>query len=88
MKHSVPLRALVKELRELNEYYDGPGPVGLCVTGPNRYDGVIEWSVCQHDTLGSQILFGREEIPGDGLPFDAVGAARRLLSDYRNGVRP
>ncbi len=87
MKHPIPLRALVQQLRDMNEHHDGPSPVGLCVTGPNRYDGALEWSVCQHDTLGSQILFGREEIPGDDQPFDAVGAARRLLADYRNGVR-
>ena len=31
--------------------------------------------------------FGREYVPGDGLPFDADAAAARLLSDARTGLR-
>lgn len=62
------VRALAAQLRDLNRHYDGPGPVQL-----ERYER--RWHLTP---------LGREEIPGDNRPFDAVALARRLLADYRD----
>jgi hypothetical protein len=77
------LRNLTKELRERHNAWAHPFAGGEYVT-LQWYPGEHYWLV---DTLPRQcrpgLSCGREYIPGDGLPFDAVGAARRLLSDAR-----
>lgn len=63
---SIPtVRAITKELRTLNDYFDGPGCVALSYDYPRK-----EWVV----TMTEQ----GEEIPGDGRHFDAVRVARRI----------
>lgn len=66
------LRGLTAELRSLNEAFDGPGVVSLT---PSGQVAMFEPS-CG--------LAGREEIPGDDHPFDAVAVARRLLAAWRD----
>lgn len=69
------LRALTKQLRELHEAWSRPHAggeyVGLVDAGPD-----VGWVL---ESPPHPDLIGRELIPGDGAPFDAVAAARRLL---------
>ena len=75
-EHPPTWHALISVLRVMNAAYDGPGPVSLNVHGlPAPSD----------DCDGP--LYGREELPGDGRPFDAPAAARRLLAALKAGER-
>lgn len=65
------LRQLTKELRELHEAWSHPDAGGEYV-GMACLGGT--WRLCLPGTHGSEC------IPGDGQPFDAVAAARRLLA--------
>lgn len=91
------LRALVGQLRELHAAWSHPDCGGeyirlMCECLGNvapYYRWIITpspdyyWVACL-DT-GAPYVFGREFIPGDGAPFDAVAAARRLLAAARDG---
>jgi hypothetical protein len=71
------LRALTKSLRQLHEAFSHPmgGGEYVSLVDAGSYVGfVIEGGDHPDGT-------GHEWVPGDGLPFDAVAAARRLLSD-------
>jgi hypothetical protein len=70
------LRGLTRELRYLNEVFDGPATVCLALA-----DGHVYILDPQLASLG---LCGAELIPGDAQPFDAVAAARRLLAAHRD----
>jgi hypothetical protein len=75
LKH-LTVRALAAELRTLNEIFDGPATVSLALA-----DGFV---YVYDERLAGLGLCGREEVPGDGRPFDATRAARRLLAAYRD----
>lgn len=71
------LRSVTAEVRDLNAKFDGPGEVGISSGGRVLYtDGLADMQGC---------LAGREELPGDGRPVDAVAVARRLLAAWRDG---
>lgn len=74
---AVNLRDITKQLRELNLHYDGPGSV--CLNEQGSLDNFHQPGVRFH-------RIGCEELPGDGRPFDAVAAARRLLAAWRDAV--
>jgi hypothetical protein len=80
--HPPTWRGLIAELRRVNEAYDGPGPVCLDVHGR-----VTPWELVSRRTseLAGFEQYGREELPGDGRPFDAPAAARRLLAALKAG---
>jgi len=67
-------------LRELNLHQDGPDTVWLFCHGAGWPDA--SWCIggWPHDWPHAEHA---EEVPGDGKPFDAVAAARRLLSEAR-----
>ena len=73
------LRALTRELKSLNQRWtDGPGAVVL-----HRDRG--PWVVLECESArGWGESVGWEIAPGDGLPFDATAAARRLLAAARD----
>lgn len=76
------LRALVAELRSLNEALDGPWTVALCFDR-ERWDAGWGLEDPDYDCEGT---YGIESLPGDDMPFDAVAAARRLLAALRDGI--
>lgn len=65
---------LTKYLRECNAHFDGPGE--YCVDARGVIMGDLEHA---HDPIRHV-----EAIPGDGKPFDARAAARRLLAAWRD----
>jgi len=75
------LRALTRELRALHAAWAHPDAGGEYVTMVWRH-GLEIWEMRCDD--GWKYTAGREYIPGDGLPFDAVAAARRLLAAARD----
>jgi hypothetical protein len=80
------LKTITARLRELHEAWAHPiaGPGTVCLA--KVYDPDIlghRWEVATVGDSGGW-EFGSEDIPGDGLPFDAVAAARRLLSEARS----
>lgn len=74
------VRALAKLLRDTNAVYDGPGPLYLSVYGARGEGG---WLLDAEPGAMAWAVAGPEHIPGDGAPFDATAAARRLISDLR-----
>ena len=70
-----PLREVTRRVRELNDSFDGPCPVFLCVEGR-------EWGVRPYGYEPCELAIRSryEELPGDGLPIDAVAIARRLIA--------
>lgn len=71
---------LAQIVRALNRNFDGPGTVRLGV-GSLAEPGV-EWQIgCDVNAHPSeyQQVSNPEELPGDDLPLNATGAARRLL---------
>lgn len=74
MKCLLTERQLTRALRDLNAHSDGPYTLSLSrLSNPPH--------ICDHDAFDA---VGREEIPGDALPFDAVAVARRLLAAWRD----
>lgn len=71
------LRDLVRELRDLNKHYDGPGNVSVCFK-----EGTGSWFVVPAFTEPGSL--GNEEIPGDDKKFDATRVARRLICAVRD----
>lgn len=85
------LRALTAELRELHEVWTHPEAggeyVGLTLAKRSPTRTPHGWKVrCCGDSDRGELQFGREYVPGDGAPFDAVAAARRLLATARDGI--
>lgn len=78
------LRALAKQLYELNAAADGPCSVCLARRwklnpwGPERLG---PWELCDADDPDIHERAGAERMPGDGEDWDGYGAARRLLAD-------
>lgn len=89
------LRALTRELRALHEAWSHPDAGGeyaaLVCAHAGGTPPSFEWRVYAFGMAAALWLhpetdvFGREHIPGDGAPFDAVAAARRLLAAARDG---
>lgn len=87
------LQALTRELRDMNEAVDGPWTVALCFDA-DRWEHAAApppWKMPNHFGVESPdypgAIGGREELPGDGRPFDAVAFARRILADCRTSIR-
>lgn len=81
------LRALTAELRALHEAWSHPEVGGEYVCLVRRYDPAQlghRWLACIPLDV-DRPCYGREYIPGDGAPFDATAAARRLLAAARDG---
>ncbi len=89
------LRALTAELRDLHMAWSHPDAGGeyacLVLVADQVDDNWQVMAVSQVESIdvrdadvGVRVVFGREYIPGDGAPFDAVGAARRLLAAARD----
>ena len=86
MKPAIPShRDLTRRLRELHEAFAHPIAGGEYVS--LVYAGRDHWSAEVVGLVDSRFRAGREWIPGDGRPFDASAAARRLLSDLRSHLR-
>ncbi len=78
------LSALTHLVREANDHFDGGDWIKLAAVPTGHGEREYYWSVLvTDDTLCSQ-AFGREWIPGEGRPLDAVAVARRLLAAYRD----
>ncbi len=79
-KQSEPptLLELTRMLREANEAFDGGDFVTL-----GMLDGLY-WGVWVVGDPAVCRACGREFVPGDGKPFDAVACARRLLAAFRD----
>jgi hypothetical protein len=76
-----PLRHVTNQVRDLNTHFDGPGTVCLVAIGGNEFLEVMH--------VGSTWPeYGSEDLPGDGLPVDAVAVARRLLAAWRDAGEP
>ena len=85
------LRALTADLRQLHQAWSHPDAggeyVGLTLAKRGRYRDPHGWKVrVVGPSERGEKQFGREYIPGDGLAFDAVAAARRLLAAARDGL--
>lgn len=89
------LRALTRELKEMHEAFAHPCAGGefvelrLAALGRRRRWYVatpLETAYWDDAGIWSEKCFGREYVPGDGLPFDAVAAARRLLAAVRDAT--
>lgn len=72
------LREATRQVRELNDAYDGPGGVSIHLLDGTGYVSGYEFHEGDHKE------YGYEELPGDGRRFDAVGVARRLLAAFRD----
>lgn len=70
------LRQVTRMVREANAEWDGGEYCALVRIGQR-------WTVAV-DCRGSFASYGREWLPGDGEPLDAVGVARRLLAAFRD----
>ncbi len=71
---------LTAALREANRCQDGPDTVWLYCHGAGWPDAAWSVGAHRHDWPAADHA---EEVPGDGKPFDAAAAARRLLSEAR-----
>jgi hypothetical protein len=81
------LRAVAEMVREANEAWDG-GEFATLVHYTRLNGGHGAWAVepvsfGSHD-VNAPPAYGREWLPGDGLPCDAVAVARRLLAAWRD----
>lgn len=98
MKAALPgLQALTRTLRALHAAWAHPEAGGDHVRlvchisgGQYRWDAVAAGSIdslwlARHALSARPLVFGEEFVPGDGAPFDAVAAARRLLAAVRDG---
>ncbi len=74
------LRVLTAALRELHAAWAHPISGGEYV-GLVNAGSIVGWVL---ESPPHPDLIGWEYIPGDGAPFDAVAAARRLLADARD----
>lgn len=72
------LRYVTQLVRSINSAWDGGEFVTLA-----RYGASWTLEPAEHP-CGSDEHHGREWIPGDGQPLDAVAVARRLLAAYRD----
>ena len=93
------LRALTRELRALHEAFSHPiagsehvtlvceclGSVAPYYVWRVLAAGQLDSVWIAHLDEGAGCAFGHELIPGDGAPYDAVAAARRLLAAARDG---
>lgn len=70
------LRALTNALRQLNRILPAPTAVSLTERG-----SVAPSSA---PVIAPLALYGRENLPGSGKPFDATASARRLLAALRD----
>lgn len=75
------LREATRQVRDLNEAYDGPGGISLHSNDSGEFVSGYEF----HE--GTDQEYGYEELPGDGRRADCVGIARRLLAAFRDRVR-
>ena len=75
------LPTLTSMLRRLNSVQDGPGSIMLALVHSGYPDA--HWVMGTLDDRGYPHVDHFEELPGDGKPFDAVAAARRLLAEAR-----
>lgn len=95
------LRELTASLLSLHEAWSHPDAGGeyvrlVCeIDGRGWYSwravaaGALE-GLCVafvHGGVQGAAVFGWEHIPGDGAPFDATAAARRLLAAARDALR-
>jgi hypothetical protein len=71
---------LVGWLRELNANLDGPDTIRLYCESAGWVEAT--WSLGDPGKQWPSAPHS-EELPGDGKPFDAPAAARRLLSEAR-----
>lgn len=90
------LRTLTRELKQLHEAWSHPDAGGdyVYLVCEDLSPLVVEWkpmAAGQSDNtcvarLNDELscVFGWEYIPGDGKPFDATAAARRLLAVARD----
>lgn len=79
------LRKLTAELRALHSAYAHPDAGGEYVKLHVSNLEPDTWCVAPVGATGwSWPHYGREYVPGDGAPFDAVAAARRLLAAFRD----
>jgi hypothetical protein len=82
------LRAVTAELRSLHQAWSHPDGGGAYAALTLISDDVVfrprRWRVRALDSLTYTAQFGREWVPDDGKPFDAVAAARRLLAAARD----
>lgn len=82
-----PMSHVVRLLREANDAYDGGEFVTLIHVASHQQGGRwAQWAIYPHSPEAQEPdeQHGREWLPGDGTLFDAVGAARRLLADWRD----
>ncbi len=88
------LRELTRRLRALHEAWAHPDAGGeyveLVLMDPERDSDPSQrfWSLLSVGTVEGGTRAGREYIPGDGKPFDAMAAARRLLAAVRDYQEP
>jgi hypothetical protein len=77
------LREVTRRVREMNQNFDGPCPVFLCIEP-------TEWAVRPYGyqpclpATASRL----EELPGDDRKIDAVAIARRLIATLGEGELP
>jgi hypothetical protein len=74
------LLTLREWLRDLNIHGDGPGTVWLYCYEAGWPDARWCLDSSPHDWPHAE---HSEDMPGDGKPFDATAAARRLLAEAR-----
>jgi hypothetical protein len=72
------LKVLARLVREANDAWDGGEYCALVRIGQRWTVGV--------DCRGGFETYGREWLPGDGAPLDAVAVARRLLAAFRDAT--
>jgi hypothetical protein len=77
------LREVTRQLRAINDAWAADGEWEFCALTFSSEQG---WTVEVLDSLFHDEQYGREWVPGKAN-FDAVGAARRLLADAREGIR-
>jgi len=81
------LRALTARLCEVHSAFSHPiaGGEYVALRIQRRESGApVSWGVIVLDAPSPWNFYGREWVPGDGVRFDAVAAARRLLAAARD----
>lgn len=76
------LRYVTRLVRETNQHWDG-GEFATLAYRDNRLDC---WSVLPVGATMPGRVFGREWLPGDNAPIDAVAVARRLLASAKDNA--
>ena len=78
------LRQVTRMVADANEAFDGGDYLTLAAVPTGDTEREFYWSVVVVGDPSCRDTYGREWVPGDRRPCDAVAIARRLLAAFRD----